>query len=75
MKTKNKVEAVAKCYYCSGVVMSNENYTALTHKQKGHETMAVAHSDWTGCQRATNRTSYWQVEFEPAQSLTSSLSE
>lgn len=55
MAKANKVKPVAKCYSCSEMIMSNEDYTALTHKQKGHEVMAVAHTDWTGCQKAINR--------------------
>ena len=56
MKDKKKVVGLGKvCYSCSVEIMSNEDYTALTHKQKGHESMALAHTDWTGCQKAINR--------------------
>ena len=56
MKAKNKEKAIGKaCYHCSQWIMDNEDYTALVHKQKGSETMALAHTDWTGCQKAINR--------------------
>ncbi len=56
MKDKKKVVALGKvCYTCSVMIMSNEDYTTLVHKQKGSETMALAHTDWTGCQKAINR--------------------
>ena len=56
MKDKKKVVALGKvCYTCSVMIMSNEDHTALVHKQKGSETMALAHTDWTGCQKAINR--------------------
>ena len=56
MKNKKKVVGLGKvCYSCSVEIMSNEDYTALVHKQKGAETMALAHTDWTGCQKAINR--------------------
>lgn len=56
MKDKKKVVALGKvCYTCSVMIMSNEDYTALVHKQKGSDTMALAHTDWTGCQKAINR--------------------
>ena len=61
---KAKVKAVAKCYYCSGVVLETDNYTALLQKQKGHETMAVAHSDWTGCQKAINTPELWSYSYQ-----------
>ena len=56
MKNKEKVVGLGKrCYSCSIEIMSNENYTSLIHKQKGAEQMALAHTDWTDCQKAINR--------------------
>lgn len=58
MKATKKADLVGKCYYCSGSVLTTDNYTALLQKPKGHEVMAVAHADWTGCQKATHRKGY-----------------
>ena len=70
MKAKAKAKAVAKCYYCSGVVLESDNYTALLQKQKGHEVMAVAHSEWTGCQKAINNPELWSYPFRWAEDNT-----
>lgn len=51
-----KVKGLGKvCYLCSAEIMTNDNYTTLVHKQRGSDTMALAHTDWTDCQRAINR--------------------
>ena len=57
MKKKKAVGLKKVCYSCSVEIMSNENYITTTHKQRGLQSLALAHTNWTDCSKALNRPS------------------
>jgi len=74
MKDQKKAKVIGRCFYCSGSVKSTDKHTALIQKPRGQEVMALAHADWTGCQKATNQDSYWFIIEREIAKTTESLS-